>query len=52
MVEWVWSLGSAKLITNPIQVWFRDLMMPFFLKCAANPAALDRIYAYKVGWNE
>jgi 2-polyprenyl-6-methoxyphenol hydroxylase-like FAD-dependent oxidoreductase len=46
MVTWARSLGGAKLATNPIQVWFRDLLMPFFLKFAANPAALDWIYAY------
>jgi len=52
MVERARSLGGAKLITNPIQVWFRDLMLPFFLKRAANPAALDWIYAYAVDWEE
>jgi 2-polyprenyl-6-methoxyphenol hydroxylase-like FAD-dependent oxidoreductase len=51
MVAWAHSLGGAKLMTNPIQVWFRDLMMPFFLKRAASPAALDWIYAYKVDWD-
>lgn len=50
MVQWARTLGGAKLITNPMQVWFRDLMMPFFLKRAANPAALDWIYGYKVDW--
>jgi 2-polyprenyl-6-methoxyphenol hydroxylase-like FAD-dependent oxidoreductase len=51
MVTWARSLGGAKLATNPILVWFRDLMMPLFLKFAANPAALDWIYAYGVDWD-
>ena len=49
--RWKSRRHGAKLITNPIQVWFRDLMMPLFLKRAANPVALDWFYAYKVGWN-
>jgi 2-polyprenyl-6-methoxyphenol hydroxylase-like FAD-dependent oxidoreductase len=52
MVEWARSLGGAKLITNPLQVWFRDFMLPFFLKRAANPTALDWIYAYNVDWEK
>jgi 2-polyprenyl-6-methoxyphenol hydroxylase-like FAD-dependent oxidoreductase len=48
MVKWARRLGGAKLMTNPIQVWLRDLMMPVFFKFAANPTALDWIYAYKV----
>lgn len=28
------------------------MMMPIFLKRAANPAALDWTYAYKVDWNQ
>jgi 2-polyprenyl-6-methoxyphenol hydroxylase-like FAD-dependent oxidoreductase len=52
MVKWARSMGNAKAITNPIQVWFRDLMMPFFLKIFANPAALDWIYSYNVDWDE
>lgn len=52
MVKWARSLGGAKLATNPIQVWFRDLMLPFFFKFAANPTALDWIYDYRVDWEE
>jgi 2-polyprenyl-6-methoxyphenol hydroxylase-like FAD-dependent oxidoreductase len=51
MVAWARSLGGAKLITNPIQVFFRDLMLPLFLKRSANPSALDWIYAYDVAWD-
>lgn len=52
MVQYGRSLGQAKIMTNPIQVWFRDLLMPFFLKRFANPAALDWVYSYKVDWDE
>ena len=52
LVKWARALGGAKLATNPIQVWLRDLMMPIFLKFAANPTSLDWIYAYKVEWDE
>jgi len=51
MVQYGRSLGQAKIMTNPIQVWFRDLLMPFFLKHFANPAALDWVYSYKVDWD-
>ena len=51
MVKYGRSLGQAKIMTNPIQVWFRDLLMPFFLKHFANPAALDWVYSYKVDWD-
>jgi 2-polyprenyl-6-methoxyphenol hydroxylase-like FAD-dependent oxidoreductase len=51
MVAWARSLGGAKLITNPIQVFLRDLMLPIFLKREANPSALDWIYAYDVEWD-
>ncbi len=52
MVQYGRSMGQAKIMTNPIQVWFRDLLMPFFLKRFANPAALDWVYSYKVDWDE
>jgi 2-polyprenyl-6-methoxyphenol hydroxylase-like FAD-dependent oxidoreductase len=51
MVEWARSLGGMKTVTNPIQVWLRDLMLPFFLKRSANPTALDWVYAYTVDWD-
>jgi 2-polyprenyl-6-methoxyphenol hydroxylase-like FAD-dependent oxidoreductase len=52
MVQYARSLGAGKVMTNPIQVWFRDLLMPFFLKRAANPTALDWAYSYKMDWDE
>ncbi len=51
MVKWARSMGGAKLASGPIQIWFRDLLMPFFLKFATNPAALDWVYAYDTGWD-
>jgi hypothetical protein len=39
-------------MTNPIQLWFRDQLMPFFLERFANPAALDWVYSYTVDWIE
>lgn len=51
MVAWARKLGSTKTITNPFAVWLRDTLMPFFLKFAANPAALDWIYNYDVAWD-
>ncbi len=41
MVRYGRSLGQAKVMTNPIQVGFRDLLMPFFLKYFANPVASE-----------
>ncbi|GHO86360.1 FAD-dependent oxidoreductase [Dictyobacter formicarum] len=52
MVQYARRLGQGKIMTNPVQVWFRDQMMPFFLKYAANPKTLDWGYAYKVDWDE
>src|SRR5229473_308583 len=51
MVRYGRSTGQAKIMTHPIQVWFRDRLMPFFLKHFANPAALDWVYSYKVDWD-
>ena len=46
------NAGQGKVITNPLGVWLRDLLTPFFLKLFANPAALDWVYSYKVAWDE
>ncbi len=47
MVKWARTLGSGKVVTNPIQLWLRDQLMPLFLKTAANPTNLDWVYAYQ-----
>jgi len=52
MVQHGRNAGQGKVMTNPIGVWFRDLLTPFFLKLFANPAALDWIYSYQVDWDE
>ena len=52
MVKHGRNAGQGKVITNPIAVWFRDLLTPFFLKLFANPAALDWVYSYTVDWEE
>jgi 2-polyprenyl-6-methoxyphenol hydroxylase-like FAD-dependent oxidoreductase len=52
MVQHGRNAGQGKVITNPIGVWFRDLLTPVFLKLFANPAALDWVYSYTVDWEE
>ena len=52
MVKHGRNAGQGKVITNPIGVWFRDLLTPFFLKLFASPAALDWVYSYTVDWEE
>lgn len=52
MVQHGRSAGQGKVMTNPIQVWFRDGLAPLFLKLFANPAALDWVYSYQADWDE
>jgi 2-polyprenyl-6-methoxyphenol hydroxylase-like FAD-dependent oxidoreductase len=47
IVEQARRTGDRK-IPNPIMGWFRDLMLPVFLK--AGTAQLAPIYSYKVDW--
>ena len=42
--------GNNKAASNPIARWFRDLMLPLFLKSLANSTALDWVYGYTVDW--
>jgi 2-polyprenyl-6-methoxyphenol hydroxylase-like FAD-dependent oxidoreductase len=42
--------GNSKAAANPIARWFRDLLLPFFLKSLANSTALDWVYGYTVDW--
>jgi 2-polyprenyl-6-methoxyphenol hydroxylase-like FAD-dependent oxidoreductase len=42
--------GNNKAASNPIARWFRDLLLPFFLKSLANSTALDWVYGYSVDW--
>lgn len=52
MVQHGRNVSYTKVMTHPIQVWFRDLSMPLIFKLFANPAALDWIYSYQVDWNK
>jgi 2-polyprenyl-6-methoxyphenol hydroxylase-like FAD-dependent oxidoreductase len=51
VVQYARSLGSWRVMTNPIQMWFWELLMPFFLKRSVNPTALDWLYSYQVEWD-
>ena len=42
--------GNNKAASNPISRWFRDLMLPIFLKSFADSTALDELYTYTVDW--
>jgi 2-polyprenyl-6-methoxyphenol hydroxylase-like FAD-dependent oxidoreductase len=46
------DIGNQKAASNPIARWFRDLVLPFFLKRFTNPSALAWIYSYNVDWDE
>ena len=52
MVKYGRSTGQAKIVTQPIQVGFRDMLTPLFLKLFANRAALDWVYSYTANWDE
>jgi 2-polyprenyl-6-methoxyphenol hydroxylase-like FAD-dependent oxidoreductase len=41
--------GDRK-IPNPVMEWFRDLMMPLFLK--AGISSIGKVYSYRVDWDE
>ncbi len=41
--------GASKVVSNPVQGWFRDLTLPFFLKLGAK--STEWVYAYKVDLN-
>ncbi|WP_373232382.1 FAD-dependent oxidoreductase [Cohnella sp.] len=51
IVKYSRSIGKRKHATNPVQVFFRDLMLPLFLKSFNNDT--NRwMYDYNVDWNE
>jgi len=49
IVRYSRSIGERKHATNPVQVFFRDLMLPFFLKQAARQSNAW-LYDYQVDW--
>jgi 2-polyprenyl-6-methoxyphenol hydroxylase-like FAD-dependent oxidoreductase len=42
--------GNGKMVTNPVAVWFRDLVLPFFIKQGAK--ASEPVLSYKVDWEQ
>lgn len=44
------KVGDNKTAPNKIQQFFRDLLLPFFVKIEAKK--MDWVYSYKVVWNE
>ncbi|MFC3771792.1 MULTISPECIES: hypothetical protein [Paenibacillus] len=51
IVRYSRSIGRRKHATNPVQVFFRDLMMPLFLR-RADKDAHRWMYEYRVDWEE
>jgi 2-polyprenyl-6-methoxyphenol hydroxylase-like FAD-dependent oxidoreductase len=51
IVKYSRSIGRRKHATNPVQVFFRDLLLPFFLK-QANRQSHAWMYDYRVNWEE
>jgi 2-polyprenyl-6-methoxyphenol hydroxylase-like FAD-dependent oxidoreductase len=43
-------MGNGKVATNPVAVWFRDLVLPFFIKQGAK--ASEAVLSYKVEWEK
>lgn len=42
--------GNSKVVSNPIQAWFRDLTLPFFLRLGAK--STEWVYAYQADWDQ
>lgn len=51
IVKYSRRIGQRKHATGPVQVFFRDLMLPLFLK-SANNHSNEWIYDYSFDWNE
>ncbi|MFK7693021.1 FAD-dependent oxidoreductase [Paenibacillus sp. HJGM_3] len=51
IVKYSRMIGRRKHATNPVQVFFRDLMLPLFLK-SANKDTQGWLYDYQVDWSE
>lgn len=43
--------GSNKVAANRVARWFRDLLMPLFLKRLGSSGSLGWLYSYKVAWD-
>jgi 2-polyprenyl-6-methoxyphenol hydroxylase-like FAD-dependent oxidoreductase len=44
------QIGKQKTMTNPVKRWFRDQMMPIFLKFGTR--SMDWLFAYRVEWDQ
>ncbi|GAB3253110.1 FAD-dependent monooxygenase [Larkinella harenae] len=42
--------GNQKMVTNPVAVWFRDLVLPFFIKQGTKASA--PVLSYRVTWDQ
>jgi 2-polyprenyl-6-methoxyphenol hydroxylase-like FAD-dependent oxidoreductase len=42
--------GSTKVVSSPVGEWFRDRLLPFFLRLGAT--AQERQYAFRVHWTQ
>jgi 2-polyprenyl-6-methoxyphenol hydroxylase-like FAD-dependent oxidoreductase len=51
IVRYSRTVGQRKYATNPVQVFFRDLMLPHFLKSAGKHSHAW-MYNYRIDWNE
>jgi 2-polyprenyl-6-methoxyphenol hydroxylase-like FAD-dependent oxidoreductase len=51
IVRYSRSIGQRKHATNAVQVFFRDLMLPHFLKME-NKRSHEWMYDYKIDWKE
>ena len=51
VVQYARSIGQRKNATNSVQVFFRDLALPMFLK-SVNKHTHDWMYDYAVDWDE
>ncbi|XEC94312.1 FAD-dependent oxidoreductase [Paenibacillus tarimensis] len=51
IVRYSRTLGQRKHATGPVQVFFRDLMLPLFLK-SANKKSHDWMYDYRMDWED
>ncbi|MBD2871734.1 FAD-dependent oxidoreductase [Paenibacillus arenilitoris] len=51
IVQYARSIGQRKHATNPVQVFFRDRMLPLFLKSAKSKTH-SWMYDYRVDWNQ
>jgi 2-polyprenyl-6-methoxyphenol hydroxylase-like FAD-dependent oxidoreductase len=50
VVKFARARGNNKAVSNPVGRWFRDLLMPVFLKAFANSSSFGWFYSYSVDW--